>query len=113
MPSRQKKKKNALNMNFTKTEEAPKGDVTTSTTTTTIQDNKPKNKPTTSTNIITSKGIKSGDNGKLLTWEKIEEENQVGQLDTDEKAAYDKWKKSQSKQKIPFLNEDGSPKVFM
>ena len=68
---------------------------------------------TTSKNIITSKGIKSGDNGKLLTWEKIEEENQVGQLNTDEKAAYDKWKKSQSKQKIPFLNEDGSPKVFM
>ena len=103
----------ALNMNFTKTEEASKGDVTTSTTTTTIQDNKPKNKTTTSTNIITSKGIKSGDNGKLLTWEKIEEENQVGQLNTDEKAAYDEWKKSQSKQKIPFLKEDGTPKFFM
>ena len=94
-----------------KTEEAPKGDTTS--TSTTIQDNKPKDTTTTSKNIITSKGIKSGDNGKLLTWEKIEEENQVGQLNTDEKAAYDKWKKSQSKQKIPFLNEDGSPKVFM
>ena len=94
-----------------KTEEAPKGDTTS--TSTTIQDNKPKDTTTTSKNIITSKGIKSGDNGKLLTWEKIEEENQVGQLNTDEKAANDKWKKSQSKQKIPFLNEDGSPKVFM
>ena len=94
-----------------KTEEAPKGDTTS--TSTTIQDNKPKDTTTTSKNIITSKVIKSGDNGKLLTWEKIEEENQVGQLNTDEKAAYDKWKKSQSKQKIPFLNEDGSPKVFM
>jgi len=94
-----------------KTEETPKEDNTS--TSTTIQDNKPKDTTTTSKNIITSKGIKSADNGKLLTWEKIEEENQVGQLDTDEKAAYDKWKKSQSKQKIPFLNEDGSPKVFM
>jgi len=103
----------ALNMNFTKTEEAPKGDATTSTTTTTIQDNKPKDTTTTSTNIITSEGIKSGDNGKLLTWEKIEETNQVGELSTDEKTAYDEWKKSQSKQKIPFLKDDGTPKFFM
>ena len=49
-----------------KTEEAPKGDNTS--TSTTIQDNKPKDTTTTSKNIITSKGIKSGDNGKLLTW---------------------------------------------
>ena len=106
-------KNSALNMNFTKTEEAPKGDTTTSTTTTTIQDNKPKDTTTTSTNIITSEGIKSGDNGKLLTWEKIEETNQVGELTADEKAAYDEWKKSQSKQKIPFLKDDGTPKFFM
>ena len=106
-------KNSALNMNFTKTEEAPKGDTTTSTTTTTIQDNKPKDTATTSTNIITSEGIKSADNGKLLTWEKIEETNQVGELTADEKAAYDEWKKSQSKQKIPFLKEDGTPKFFM
>ena len=103
----------ALNINFNKTEEAPKGDTTTSTTTTTIQDNKPKDTTTTSTNIITSEGIKSGDNGKLLTWEKIEETNQVGELTADEKTAYDEWKKSQSKQKIPFLKEDGTPKFFM
>ena len=103
----------ALNINFTKTEEAPKGDATTSTTTTTIQDNKPKDTATTSTNIITSEGIKSADNGKLLTWEKIEETNQVGELTADEKTAYDEWKKSQSKQKIPFLKEDGTPKFFM
>ena len=103
----------ALNMNFTKTEETPKGDTTTSTTTTTIQDNKPKDTTTTSTNIITSEGIKSADNGKLLTCEKIEETNQVNKLTADEKAAYDEWKKSQSKQKIPFLKEDGTPKFFM
>jgi len=112
----------ALNINFTKTEEAPKGDATTSTTTTTIQDNKPKDTSDTSvlpkpdeTNIITSEGIKTGtgDNQKLLTWEKIEETNQVNKLTADEKAAYDEWKKSQSKQKIPFLKEDGTPKFFM
>ena len=115
-------KNSALNMNFTKTEEAPKGDATTSTTTTTIQDNKPKDTSDTSvlpkpdeTNIITSEGIKTGtgDNQKLLTWEKIEETNQVNKLTADEKAAYDEWKKSQSKQKIPFLKEDGTPKFFM
>ena len=50
--------------------------------------NKPKDTATTSTNIITSEGIKSADNGKLLTWEKIEETNQVGELTADEKAAY-------------------------
>ena len=112
----------ALNMNFTKTEEAPKGDTTTSTTSTTIQDNKPKDTTDTSvlpkpdeTNIITSEGIKTGtgDNQKLLTWEKIEETNQVNKLTADEKAAYDEWKKSQNKQKIPFLKEDGTPKFFM
>ena len=67
-----------------------------------------------STNIITSEGIKTGtgDNQKLLTWEKIEETNQVSELTADEKAAYDEWKKSQSKQKIPFLKDDGTPKFF-
>ena len=50
-------------------------------------------------------------NGKLLTWEKIEETNQVGDLTADEKAAYDEWKKSRIN--IPFLKEDGTPKFFM
>ena len=45
--------------------------------------------------------------------EKIEETNQVGELTADEKTAYDEWKKSQSKQKIPFLKDDGTPKFFM
>ena len=88
------KENSALNMNFTKTEEAPKGDNTS--TSTTIQDNKPSDTTTTTTsNIVADVGIKSNDGKSIMKWETIESTGQVNQLNAEEKAAYDKWKSKQ------------------
>tara|TARA_A100001011_G_scaffold13772_1_gene14662 strand:+ start:742 stop:2322 length:1581 start_codon:yes stop_codon:yes gene_type:complete len=65
-------------------------------TNTTTQDNKPVDTKTiTSNNIVADVGIKSEDGKSILTWEKIEETNQVDGLNTEEKAAYDIWKSKQ------------------
>ena len=42
---------------------------------------------------ITDSGISDGNN--LLTWQTIEKTNQVNKLNTEQKAAYDKWKAKQ------------------
>jgi len=77
-----------------KTEEAPKGDTTS--TSTTIQDNKPSDTTTTTTsNIVADVGIKSNDGKSIMKWETIESTGQVNQLNAEEKAAYDKWKSKQ------------------
>lgn len=74
---------------------------------------KPLGEITGQNKIVPDKGIQSGDGKNILTWKQIEETGQVGELNAEEKAAYDKWKSTQEKPKIPFLKEDGSPKVFM
>ena len=77
-----------------KTEEAPKGDNTS--TSTTIQDNKPKDTTTTTTsNIVPDVGIKSNDGKSIMKWETIESTGQVNKLNAEEKAAYDLWKSKQ------------------
>jgi len=77
-----------------KTEEAPKGDNTS--TSTTIQDNKLSDTTTTTTsNIVADVGIKSNDGKSIMKWETIESTGQVDQLNTEEKAAYDLWKSKQ------------------
>ncbi len=65
-------------------------------TNTTIQDNKPVDTKTIiSNNIVADVGIKSEDGKSILTWEKIEETNQIDGLNTEEKAAYNIWKSKQ------------------
>ncbi len=59
----------------------PKTDKTTTTTTT--------------SNIVADVGIKSDDGKSILTWETIESTGQVDGLNTEQKAAYDKWKSKQ------------------
>ena len=77
-----------------KTEEAPKGDNTS--TSMTIQDNKPKDTTTTTTsNIVPDVGIKSNDGKSIMKWETIESTGQVNKLNAEEKAAYDLWKSKQ------------------
>jgi len=78
---------------------------------------KPKEKIKIKTSIVPT-GIKDNKSGKVLTWEKIEETNQVDKLSPEQKIEYDKWKAKQNhlkmpKNKIPFLNKDGKPKIFM
>jgi len=77
-----------------KTEEAPKGDNTS--TSKTIQDDKPKDTTTTTTsNIVADVGIKSDDGKSIMKWETIESTGQVNKLNAEEKAAYDLWKSKQ------------------
>ena len=66
---------------------------------------KSKEKIEIKTSIVPT-GIKDNVSGKVLTWEKIEETNQVDKLSPEHKAAYDEWKaKQKNKKSFDYLSE--------
>ena len=67
--------------------------------------------------VVTENGVQgiSKDN-KFVSWEQLEKENKIEALPEFLKIEYEKYKKintGTNKNKIPFLNKDGQPKVFM